>query len=984
MSTRSGKRLHGSPQGSPVECVPLVLQSERKTRNKKQKENIEVVVKKKHNYVSYPADDDTASVSSGTTEEKPKRRTRRNTLKEHNIDVPVTDDIDNNNDNKKNVVKTRRGKKAVIEVECALDEENNENTEDLVAKPATNAKKKNRKKKNHKKTSIEDTEKIDTEPQVVLKKKGGKKKKKSSITEKQEEQNGPRILNMSADSFHSATGSPVHSGETGNDKANVSMNSVEPEGKDDLNATFDKTEATDDVLSSKNDDEKKNASIINVMYNENVNTTFDKSDNEPKCLNTTIEKLPKNKRKSSIKNSTFDKTEDTDDVLSSKNDDENKNASIINVMYSENLNTTFDKSDDVPKGLNTTIEKLPKNKRKSSIKNFTFDKTADTDVLSSKNDEENKNASIINVMYSEYLNTTFDKSDDAPKGLNTTVEKVTKNKRKSSIKNSTFDKTEDICENETKNPNATFDKDDVEPQNSTFEIDSSKIRRSSIKGRKSIDSVKSLNSTFEKTSKSRISVTRNDTIDKDNNSNELNTTFDAEKKDLNKSENDSKKSSLISSDATINITFDKSDDSSHISITSDESKTENILNCTPVLIESSVDESRISEHNKTPENSEVQPPLTPLKREGTFTKDGPDDISTKSNTSAEKTPVKRKSLPSPGRTPFPLSKSAQKEKSMLNVTRSIEKSLRRSSLGDVCPRQTKVMFCSPINNPAVVTQIKGRIIKSNLKGSNKSFVFDDSVSSEVRPAGRKRSHTHNEAETRAKRKRLADDMQHSVDRLSRPRTVSATAKLPDPDTPSKKAPTPSKVKPARTKLPNFAALHQKQFARMESLDECQRRRAQRAKHLLTPTGSVAIIERISPKGTPPQPAPPIKEPVPKPQTPPKSKFPTLASLNPGYTRFGFKLDVDVNPFSVTAKKPEIKKQEEKRPNGLSRQTTCLALPSLAGATATRRDVAKQTVMREKSFTEKRDVKRKENRTIIKGVRTNRRFELQMKLRNINS
>ena len=86
--------------------------------------------------------------------------------------------------------------------------------------------------------------------------------------------------------------------------------------------------------------------------------------------------------------------------------------------------------------------------------------------------------------------------------------------------------------------------------------------------------------------------------------------------------------------------------------------------------------------------------------------------------------------------------------------------------------------------------------------------------------------------------------------------------------------------------------------------------------------------------------------------------------------------MDVNPFSFP-KNTEVKPT---KPTVLKRQAT---LPSLAGTTNMRRNLAKQTIMREKSFTEKRNVDRKENRTVIKGVRTNRRFELQMKMRNIN-
>lgn len=171
----------------------------------------------------------------------------------------------------------------------------------------------------------------------------------------------------------------------------------------------------------------------------------------------------------------------------------------------------------------------------------------------------------------------------------------------------------------------------------------------------------------------------------------------------------------------------------------------------------------------------------------------------------------------------------------------------------------------------------------------------------------------------------------------------------------------------------------------------------------------------------------------------KSKFPTLDSLNPGYSRFGFKMNSEVNPFTNTANNdlnatkndlnstktrfnpktdsnttkmdfnttksdlnvtkngvislrtaksvfnPPLNgikaglKSKENQLNRLKRQTT---LPSLVGSTA-RKEIAKQTIMREKSFTDKRNENRIENRTIIKGVRTNRRFELQMKSRNIN-
>uniref|UniRef100_W8BEY8 Uncharacterized protein n=2 Tax=Ceratitis capitata TaxID=7213 RepID=W8BEY8_CERCA len=50
-------------------------------------------------------------------------------------------------------------------------------------------------------------------------------------------------------------------------------------------------------------------------------------------------------------------------------------------------------------------------------------------------------------------------------------------------------------------------------------------------------------------------------------------------------------------------------------------------------------------------------------------------------------------------------------------------------------------------------------------------------------------------------------------------------------TPGKIGVTPQKVKPARTKLPNFAAIHQKNFEKMENLVEHVNRKAERAKIL---------------------------------------------------------------------------------------------------------------------------------------------------------
>ncbi|GBP49845.1 hypothetical protein EVAR_83794_1 [Eumeta japonica] len=114
-----------------------------------------------------------------------------------------------------------------------------------------------------------------------------------------------------------------------------------------------------------------------------------------------------------------------------------------------------------------------------------------------------------------------------------------------------------------------------------------------------------------------------------------------------------------------------------------------------------------------------------------------------------------------------------------------------------------------------------------------------------------------------------------------------------------------KVKaPLRTQLPDFAALHRKQFARMESLDECQRRRALRAQRLI----------QSRPAHTPGD---------------PQRKRALAAPPGGSYNRFGFKA-----------------------------QPAAVANAGMRMASETRA----------------------RSRTLLQGVRTNRRFELLMKAR----
>ncbi|XP_039757578.1 intracellular protein transport protein USO1 isoform X2 [Pararge aegeria] len=1170
MSTRSGKRIHGSINESAVDDF-TEMKTERKTRGKRHKENIieAATEKKRRHYVRYPSEEDIAAATNVEKLLRSTRKSQKNALTEKNT---ATDSETSNDD--RNTRRTRRTRKTDA-VDCTENiEPSNE--------PKTKAKKNNRKTN----TAITDETPSSLVAPTVKKKSNKKKNKRKSgslIVEDIPLTNDVKsnTSNMSIDSFHSAAESPVKDFDETEDqkvhhlpskytrnvkktfeslkemqalKANKS-NAGGVEECDQIqdipsNATRSKLHVGKNIsleITTNIKDTKQNTKLTNEkIYNnsmtdtndENINNsskvgvhehsfqiteinnvTRDKQHidklNNSENLNISLKKTKKQRR--SNNNSTDDRIENKsilegDTVKGMKSPDQILNTTNKN---SAKKNSTYDKINISMTSLNATYEKDIQNK---SLNKSDLLHNLSTEITCVKNSSKLKRNSIcdkINADTATHLNATFDKDipnnsknvSDLSQDLLTNENSLkdnNKKKRKSSFRKSLSD---------TIANNSSLTEQKIENMHEK-EI----IRPDFLSGRFSKFSLDQDVSTNFNTTYDRNSITEsnqnsrnNSTYDK---SAKFNTTFEMVKKtkldtsNVKSQHNDSRRgSSLISSDTTDNVI---SEDISRISVTSDESMAENIVNCTPVLIESSMDESHINvssneatkdmkvdselkhatpspKHLKdsvtleeintlktpqTPEDivkeiktsktplkregtyteikyatppkcegtfSETKPkaPKTPLKREGTYTELNPtttppknDLTPTKCETitplktngivglppltregtftkedsdvpespmlNVNKTPNRRKSLPSPGCTPFPMSRSSSKEvtkeKSMLNVTRSIEKPNRRLSSVELHQKATRVMFCSPVDTPAVGGQKRGNIIKSNLKGSDKSFLFDESMSDYVRPA-RKRSYTQSEAESiSGKRKRLTEDQQQSVERLSRPRTSSASGKLQEPSTPSKKASststksktevTPSKTrsegKVLRTKLPNFAALHQKRFAKMESLNECQERKAKRAKQLLTPTGSVNILEKISPKETQVL-SPPEQSQTKKTDTPKKSIIPSDNHKN--YTRFGFKLNLDVNPFSFPAT-TEIKPKKENKEikvRPLKRQAT---LPSLAGATAIRKEAAKQVVLREKSFTEKRDIKRKENRTVIKGVRTNRRFELQMQLRNV--
>ncbi|KAK0182814.1 hypothetical protein PV327_000911 [Microctonus hyperodae] len=151
----------------------------------------------------------------------------------------------------------------------------------------------------------------------------------------------------------------------------------------------------------------------------------------------------------------------------------------------------------------------------------------------------------------------------------------------------------------------------------------------------------------------------------------------------------------------------------------------------------------------------------------------------------------------------------------------------------------------------------------------------------------------------------------SVNRLSRPRLSMTAEKKVDVKTMSAR------------KAPNFAQIHQKKFAKMESLVDAKKRVEQRHNALINNASATATSTSKTPMNSASHSS--------------ATKTKPSDAINGAFNRFGYRIRKEEAP-KVISKQPPLKKTEEK--------TT-------------------------------------EKRMALKGVRTNRRFELQMKMRNIN-
>ncbi|KOB74399.1 Uncharacterized protein OBRU01_01918 [Operophtera brumata] len=837
MSTRSGKRIHMSFHENTVKSEAEITRSERKTRSKFTKENCgeRIAIPKKQNYVAYPSDAETP-VSDDTVGSHDEGRTirvlRKNTLKERNF-PSSTENVEPAVESRKPVQSTRKTRKfAKSEVAEAISKDF-ETVNVEVSNPKKGKKKKakhdqvmevdvpkkkSKKKKGRRSNSIvvEDNE---TETLSSLNKSNMSVDSFHSAagspwnTDNCDEPALPPVEDMEQDiDTMNITFETNDETEARKTRSTIKLHKTSKNGKSSvkvnldgsLDATFEKDECLDDTLKEKS--RKSSIKDVATVASEDMKDETASTFNIGEMLNSSTRK--------SMRHLMFDKTLTPDksngnfgkDVTKVLSDNKGKkNKSIVDETFdvNEDLKSTAVEENDVSmtyEKLSEVIEAAGK-KRKSavnimitinekpntfkssgkakrkSIVNETFDKDLEVDVTEDKkktimdatfgfeNSSPCKLSPIILFAGDAKINvddTTFDKdsetdfeSSQEPKRpiVDTTIDLASSSfksaneltpmdSKSKSVIDTTYDKDSDT-DQETNKRESIFEKETVAAKmDTTFDKDTTENKETV---------------TIENKRKSLLRLSSHKVTDT-----VMNSSFDYQDKKLETTSDKNK--SLISSDSSM-ITLDKSDDSS-FSISSDEFRIqENNLNTTPLLIESSLEESPVS-ITQSPKTESA--PHTPLKREGTFTKDEPEVMSSpKLNLS--KTPTKNVTLESAGFTPFH-NRTSSKEKVLLNVTRSIEK--RWSSMAEP-PRSTKVMFCSPVNNPAVVSQIKRKVIKSNLKGSNKSFVFDDSV--DPRPALRKRSYTQSDADdTRAKRKRLADGLQQSVDRLSRPRTSSAS------------------------------------------------------------------------------------------------------------------------------------------------------------------------------------------------------------------
>lgn len=176
-----------------------------------------------------------------------------------------------------------------------------------------------------------------------------------------------------------------------------------------------------------------------------------------------------------------------------------------------------------------------------------------------------------------------------------------------------------------------------------------------------------------------------------------------------------------------------------------------------------------------------------------------------------------------------------------------------------------------------------------------------------------------------------------------PKSVTKHENSHKKGTPLKNTRIPKFVK----KMPDFQNIHKKQFEKMESLVDNHQRKLQRAKGLLSPLATKNTVMVFSAQPT-------VKQsPIRKPATQiPGLRIPT--KLNGRYDAQNILRDHNAPSSAHHARNNMYNKQH-----------------------------VKEMISRKLPIHDRRENVRQESRTAIRGVRLNRRFELQMACRNIN-
>lgn len=180
-------------------------------------------------------------------------------------------------------------------------------------------------------------------------------------------------------------------------------------------------------------------------------------------------------------------------------------------------------------------------------------------------------------------------------------------------------------------------------------------------------------------------------------------------------------------------------------------------------------------------------------------------------------------------------------------------------------------------------------------------------------------------------------------------------------------------------MPDFKAIHEAQFKKMESIEEHKARKAERAKRLITPSKSLPVA---SGQGTSQQ-QPAVKVAAAS-KIPKSSRQPLTIKPQTDNVKVALKRSASAEPQTSQIKKPSF---VPTLPRAMSQQETVkpkIRFPPIKSKSQTsvlqeRREKNMSLYKTNVTRTGTADI-RKKNETIIKGVRLNRRFELMMQNR----